>query len=229
MTDTSFPRWVVPCCVAVGLLGCAHWQSRPAKVSESGAGVQIKEKGPAPAYCEPLGEISAKRAPLQSEDRVDIDLRESAAAMQGNLVVITERTTLSAKGQVHLCQAEPPAPPAAQPAAPAGPPAVQMVRANEPHSSELEEVALDQQAHDLFVRGRDAYMAQHYEQALRYFKAAYQLSRRYQLQYNIGQAADRLNRLAEALDAFEAYLSEAPPSEHRTEVEARVAVLRSTL
>jgi hypothetical protein len=215
----------------LSLAACAHWQSHPDELSQAGASIQLMESGTAPANCRALGEISASRGALQSPDRVDIDLRNSAAAMRGNLVVIIERTTLSAKAQVHQCPGPPPAPPPPNVTV-ASADSVPMVRTSSsasgasPRASGLEEVTLDERAHELFVLGRDAYLAQRYEDALRYFRAAHQLSGRYELQFNIGQAADRLHRNAEALEAFQSFLADAPPSEHRSEIEARVAVLR---
>lgn len=219
---------------ALNLAACAHWQSHPVEVTEAGASIQLLETGPAPANCRALGEISAHRGALQNPDRVNIDLRNAAAAMHGNLVVITERTTLSAKAQVHECSATPSPPPPPPPpnATEASAERIPVVRTSgseagsAPRPSGLEEVTLDERAHELFVLGRDAYLAKRYEDALRYFRAAHQLSGRYELQFNIGQAADRLHRNAEALEAFQSFLADAPPSEHRSEIEARVAILR---
>jgi tetratricopeptide (TPR) repeat protein len=216
---------------ALNLAACAHWQSHADELSTAAASIQLIESGSAPANCRALGEISAHRGALQNEGRVDIDLRNAAAAMHGDLVVITERTTLSAKGQVHQCSTPAPAPPPPPNTTEASAERIPVVRTSSsessaPRASGLEEVTLDQRAHELFVLGRDAYLAQRYEDALRYFRAALQLSGRYELQYNIGQAADRLHRNPEALEAFQSFLADAPPSQHRSEIEARVAVLR---
>jgi tetratricopeptide (TPR) repeat protein len=91
----------------------------------------------------------------------------------------------------------------------------------------IEENTLDTRARELFVLGRDAYLQQRFEEALRCFSAAYELSGRYELQYNIGQSADKLHRNPEALKAFEHFLQSAPPSTLRSETEARVTALRS--
>jgi tetratricopeptide (TPR) repeat protein len=209
---------------ALNLAACAHWQSHPTELTD--ASIQLMESGTAPPNCRALGEISAHRGALQSPERVDTDLRNSAAEMHGNLVVIIERTTLSAKAQVHQCETPPPPPPPNTTVASAEQIPVVRTSGPGPRASGLEDVTLDERAHELFVLGRDAYLAQRYEDALRYFRAAHQLSGRYELQFNIGQAADRLHRNAEALEAFQSFLADAPPSQHRSEIEARVAVLR---
>jgi tetratricopeptide (TPR) repeat protein len=211
------------------LAACAHWQSQPDELTTAGASIQLMESGSAPPNCQALGEISAHRAALQSQDRVDIDLRNAAAAMHGNLIVIIERTTLSARAQVHQCSASPaPSPPPPPNTTMASAENAPLVRtsATDSRANGLEDVTLDERAHELFVLGRDAYHAERYEDALRYFRAAHQLSGRYELQYNIGQAADHLHRDAEALEAFKSFLAKAPAGEHRAEIEARVAVLR---
>lgn len=84
----------------------------------------------------------------------------------------------------------------------------------------------DAEARGLFRAGRDAYNDARYEQALELFRRAYELSRRPALLYNVGQAADRLRRDDEAIEAFEAYLAALPEAENRLEVETRLAVLR---
>lgn len=86
------------------------------------------------------------------------------------------------------------------------------------------------QARALFEAGRVAFEAASYEDALRHFRDAFELSGRTALLYNIGVAADRLRRDREALEAFERYLAEAPAdSPQRPDVEVRVRVLREQL
>jgi hypothetical protein len=58
-----------------------------------------------------------------------------------------------------------------------------------PAASSLNENSLDDRARELFVLGRDAYLRERSEEALRYFNAAFELSGRYELHYNIGQSA----------------------------------------
>lgn len=84
----------------------------------------------------------------------------------------------------------------------------------------------EREARDLFAPGREACTSARYTEALELFQRAYALSRRPALLYNIGQAADRLRRDADAIAAFESYLREQPSAESRVEVETRLAVLR---
>lgn len=84
----------------------------------------------------------------------------------------------------------------------------------------------DAEAKALFQAGRVAFGEGRFDSALNYFRQAYQLSPRPALLYNIGSAADRLRRDAEALAAFEQYLEQVPDAENRAEVEARIKVLR---
>ncbi|GAB4204755.1 MAG: hypothetical protein OHK0013_19950 [Sandaracinaceae bacterium] len=92
-----------------------------------------------------------------------------------------------------------------------------------------EAVSPDEEARRVFAQGRDAYAAGDYEAALNAFRDAYALSHRPELQFNIGQAADRLRRDREARDAFEAYLAAVPFAANRVEVEARLRVLREEI
>ena len=89
-----------------------------------------------------------------------------------------------------------------------------------------QETPEDQEARQEFEAGREAFNAGRHESALAHFRRAYELSRRPQLLYNIGVAADRLRRDAEALEAFEQYLAQIPDAENRGDVDARITVLR---
>lgn len=89
-----------------------------------------------------------------------------------------------------------------------------------------DEPSADEVARATFILGREAYARGDYEAALAAFRRAHELSGRPQLLFNIGQAADRLRRDREALQAFEAYLTAMPEAENRVEVEARMRVLR---
>ena len=60
------------------------------------------------------------------------------------------------------------------------------------------------EARALFEAGRQAFTDGRFEDALQRFSQSYELSHRAELLFNIGQAADRLRRDAEALAAFEA-------------------------
>lgn len=176
-----------------------------------------------------LGPVSASRGALQEASALDVKLRNAAVEMHGNLVLVTSRSTLSAQGEVHFCSDAAPPPSAAAPiiavshVTPAQ--SAPSAGAQQAHG-EIQEDSLDSRARELFLLGRDAYLKQQYEEALKCFNAAFELSGRYELQYNIGQTADKLQRGPEALAAFERFLQSAPPSPLRTETEARVAALR---
>lgn len=81
----------------------------------------------------------------------------------------------------------------------------------------------------MYLEGRAAFDAGRYEDALRLFEAAYELSPRPEMLYNIGTTADRLRRNERALEAFEQYLEELPDSDLRGPVESRARVLRAEI
>jgi tetratricopeptide (TPR) repeat protein len=81
----------------------------------------------------------------------------------------------------------------------------------------------------LFEAGRVAFEANRYADALQHFQRAFDLSRRFQLQYNLGLAYDRLRRDEEALQAFEAYLSGDSTGDRADEVRARVQALKASV
>lgn len=87
----------------------------------------------------------------------------------------------------------------------------------------------DAAAREYFERGRAAFEQADYEGALVYFRHAYRLSRRGELQYNIGVAADRLQREEEALEAFERYLEETESPTREAEVRERIDALRRSI
>lgn len=87
----------------------------------------------------------------------------------------------------------------------------------------------DETARRVYLEGRDAFEEGRYEDALRLFETAYELSGRPELLYNIGTTADRLRRNRRALEAFERFLEARPDSEYRPAVEARVRVIRAEL
>ena len=87
----------------------------------------------------------------------------------------------------------------------------------------------DDEARSYFEQGRAAFEAADYERALVYFRHAYRLSPRPELQYNIGVAADRLQREEEALVAFEQYLSETQEPVREAEVRERIEALQQSL
>lgn len=87
----------------------------------------------------------------------------------------------------------------------------------------------DAEARGLFEAGRAAFDQGRYPDALGYFDRAYQLSRRPQLLYNLGQVHDRLRHDEDALQAFQQYLKQVPGAENRTEVEHRIQALRQAM
>lgn len=87
----------------------------------------------------------------------------------------------------------------------------------------------DAAGREYFERGRSAFAQADYESALIYFRHAYRLSRRGELQYNIGVAADRLQREEEALEAFRQYLEETESPTREAEARQRIEALRRSL
>jgi tetratricopeptide (TPR) repeat protein len=87
----------------------------------------------------------------------------------------------------------------------------------------------DAAAREYFERGRSAFEDADYEGALVYFRHAYRLSQHGELQYNIGVAADRLQREGEALEAFEHYLEESENAAREGEVRERILALRRSI
>ena len=87
----------------------------------------------------------------------------------------------------------------------------------------------DAAAREYFERGRSAFEEADYEGALVYFRHAYRLSQRGELQYNIGVAADRLQREDEALEAFGHYLEDSENVAREAEVQERVIALRQSI
>ncbi len=83
----------------------------------------------------------------------------------------------------------------------------------------------DQVARGLFQAGRASYDAGKYEDALKYFQQAYDLSQRPGLLYNIGQAADRLHQDQKTIEVFRLYLERVPDADNRAEVEGRLRTL----
>lgn len=71
----------------------------------------------------------------------------------------------------------------------------------------------------LFDRGKSHYNVQEYEEALKDFKEAYLLSREPDLLINIGQCYRQMGRNTDAIKAYRAFLSEAPDSPLRPQVE----------
>lgn len=89
--------------------------------------------------------------------------------------------------------------------------------------------ANDATARKYFEAGRVAFEQADYESALVYFQHAYRMSRRAALQYNIGVAAERLQRDEEALEAFERYLEETKNPTRGSAVRVRIKALRRSI
>jgi tetratricopeptide (TPR) repeat protein len=87
----------------------------------------------------------------------------------------------------------------------------------------------DAAGREYFERGRASFEDADYERALVYFRHAYRLSRRGELQYNIGVTADRLQREEEALEAFRHYLEETTEPTREEEVRERIAALERSI
>lgn len=80
----------------------------------------------------------------------------------------------------------------------------------------------DRVARTEFTAGRDAFSHGDFEQAVRRFEHAFQLSGRRELLYNIGTAYERLHRWEPARDAFQGYLAAFPNAPERDEVRGRL-------
>lgn len=91
-----------------------------------------------------------------------------------------------------------------------------------PTESELAE----EEARGLFDAGFAAYEAGRYEDALRYFQRAHDISGRPQLLFNVAQCYDRLRHDELAIATFERYLEALPDADNRIQVEARIRALR---
>lgn len=87
----------------------------------------------------------------------------------------------------------------------------------------------DAEARGLFEAGRAAFDQGRYQDALEYFDRSYQLSRRPQLLYNLGQVHDRLRHDDEALQALTQYLKQVPGASNRQEVEHRIQALKQAM
>lgn len=85
------------------------------------------------------------------------------------------------------------------------------------------EASDDEVARGLFQAGKAAYEGGNYAEAVNFFEQAHVRSRRPQLLFNIGQAADRARQDEKAVISFRAYLEQVPDATNRAEVEARVA------
>lgn len=97
------------------------------------------------------------------------------------------------------------------------------------HANAQSSEADDALARERYEAAVVAFDAGSYEAALDLFRGAYELSARPQLLFNIGTTADRLRRDAEAAEAFEAYLEQAPNASNAESVRRRLGVLREEI
>ncbi|MCA9580922.1 MAG: PEGA domain-containing protein [Myxococcales bacterium] len=99
-----------------------------------------------------------------------------------------------------------------------------------PHGRALAQET-DSGARALFLSGQEAYSQGDYETAIEKWKAAYQADARPLIQYNLGQAYERLGRIQDAAAALDLYLQTAPEDDRtrRAEVSAKLERLRNRL
>lgn len=90
-----------------------------------------------------------------------------------------------------------------------------------------QDASYDAEARALFEAGRLAFDAGRYEDALQHFQGAYRRSQRPQLLFNVGVAADRAGRVAEAIAAYEKFLESVPEDAQRPWIETRLGELRA--
>ncbi len=84
----------------------------------------------------------------------------------------------------------------------------------------------EQRAIDLFMEAEQAYEGGEIERAVDLLLEARRLRREPVLLYNLARAYETLGRLDEAVEAYEAYLLEAPEAIHRGAIETRTSALR---
>ncbi len=89
--------------------------------------------------------------------------------------------------------------------------------------------AQDNRARDAFREATVAYDTGRFEDALRLFQEAYDLSDRTTLLYNIGLVSERLQRDEEAVAAYEEFVRAMPNAPQRENVEGRIQVLRTAI
>ncbi len=85
------------------------------------------------------------------------------------------------------------------------------------------------EARGAFQAGEAAYRAGRFDDALSYFRRAYELTNEPDVLYNIATVLDRLRRDQEALDAYRRYLDARPDSADRANIEARISVLERSI
>ena len=86
----------------------------------------------------------------------------------------------------------------------------------------------EEQAKALYSQGEEAYADEEFEQALKYWQAAYDLSGRPLILYNMASAYEKLGRYPEAIETLDEYWRFAPESE-RGIIERRIKSLEAKL
>ncbi len=222
----------------LALCACSfdHLRYKNPVLTEGGQKVRVLELGAqAPKECTYLRHTTTNN--IQGDPSyMRVKLQNNAAKYGGNLLLLTTFNRLTSEGAVYNCPpevlgrpqereaaAEPLAAPDAGTDLPPPPPPPEGGEADADNDS------LDAEARGIFLAGKAAYGDARYEDALRHFRHAYELSKRPVLLFNIGQAADKLRRDREALDAFKAYLEQVPGGEGQREAESRVRVLERVL
>ena len=89
--------------------------------------------------------------------------------------------------------------------------------------------AQDDRARDAFREASVAYDGGQFEEALRLFQEAYDLSDRKTLLYNIGLVSERLQRDEDAVAAYEEFVTAMPNAPQRENVRGRIQVLRTAI
>lgn len=94
---------------------------------------------------------------------------------------------------------------------------------SQPASQPTSQASADAEARRLFESAEIHFRLQEFALALDEYKAAYQLSSRPGLLFNIGQCYKQLKRYEEALKSYQAFLAQFPDSTLRLEVELLIA------
>lgn len=85
------------------------------------------------------------------------------------------------------------------------------------------------EARSLYDAGAVAFGDGRFEDALRRWQESYTISEHPALLYNIGIAHDRLGQVAEAVEAYDAYLAAVPDATNANYTQSRLAILRQQL
>jgi len=88
-------------------------------------------------------------------------------------------------------------------------------------------MAMDEEARQHFQLGRTFYDSGRFQQAVEEFEAAYKLSGRPQLLYNVYVAQRDVGELQKAVDALRAYLDQVPDAPDRVNLKARLSSLEA--